>query len=94
MGIEEYLILVHRHDMLTMNIHHVVPYVHFLAQETLKNAVGKEHGLQVEVRADHHIGHRDVLWNDDHLVLVEFRWVVKARFCLFVTEEESLYWCR
>ncbi len=58
--------------MVATDIHHVVPDVHFLAQETPKDAVSEEHGLQVEVRADHHIGHSDVLGYDGYLVFVKF----------------------
>ena len=72
MGIEEYLVFVHRHNIMAMDEHHVVPDVHFLTQETLQDAVGEEHALQVEIRTDHHIGHRDVLRYNGYLVFVQF----------------------
>ena len=72
MGVEEYLVFVHHHDMLAMDIHHVVPDIHFLAKETTQNTVGKEYTFQVEVGTDHHISHRYILWDDGYLVFIQF----------------------
>ena len=67
-----------------MDIHDVVPHVHLLAQETLQDPVGQEHGLHVEVRTDHQVRHRHVLRDDRYLVLVE-RHLLAVHLCLYLT---------
>ena len=49
----------------------MIPDIHLLAQETLQNAISKEHGFQVEVRTEHRIGDDDVLRDDGYLILVQ-----------------------
>lgn len=71
-GIELQVDIFHGDDVQSAYVDHIIPNVYFLAQETLKDMVGEEHRLEVEVRTDHQVGDNYILRNDGHLVLVQF----------------------
>ena len=71
-GVELYVIVLQRDEIESADIDDIVPYRHLLMQETLQDAVGEEHRLEIEVGTDHRVGDGDILWNNGHLVLVQF----------------------
>ena len=81
---ELYAIILQGDDVQAVDVHHVVPDEHLLAQETLQYAVSQEYCLQIEVGANHHVRHHHVLRNDRHLVATQFH-TPAVHLCLYLT---------